>query len=428
MDLDHSLHSCRCSNLVHLSLESDHYTHFSNCAILDFFQHFLTANLAKVTLNMAGPSRKAGRSSEPEVIITSQNKVCQPSATSQENIGKGVSTRRPRKASSQRKDKADDTDSDPNNGDERPSDDDWGDSKKSKSEREKEKAKERLKWITDWRWKSTPSKKKELSIDEYWNMILLRDSKMERQRDTIRQKNKTIADMRDGKVQRLNGRLQGKSTELEDVQRQNDSLKITLQELQGELEKSKGEVDAREVAISGMAAERLNLLDKSDMPFLPDDVVATTFNKLFRETREWVKKWVITDWSKMQQKDAMEVARRLQHNMSPNFISGDAAEAVMRGKVPTRVILLAIVNVTLCRRTFMRPFDLIKTTGTKDAPREGKDRLQTVYNYLRERRCFLPFHEVELIGPRHITCSPPSTSFGVARLLSTGRDCFAAGR
>ena len=68
----------------------------------------------------------------------------------------------------------------------------------------------------------------------------------------------------------MNDKLQGKNTKLEDVQRETNSLKIKVQELRGELEKPKGEVDAKEVAISGMAAERLNLLDKSDMHFLPE--------------------------------------------------------------------------------------------------------------------------------------------------------------
>ncbi len=337
---------------------------------------------------MAGATGKGEKAQDLEVIvITPRSKGSRISKTSQEKVGRGVSTGEAASPSSQDQDGEDDPEFNPNNGDDRPSDDDYSEQKKSKRDREDEKAKIRLSWVKEWKWKDTPCKQRELSFNEYWDMIVLRDKEIERLRETIRVKSKRIATFRDGKVKGLNNRLKGKNSKLGEVQREKDSQKQELREVRNELEKMKGEVDAKEIAISGMTAERLNLLDKSDMPFLPDDVVTASFTKLFRETREWVKKWTVADWSEVQPKHAQQVCNTLSQNMPKEFASEDTAKAVLKGKIPPRVVLLAIVNVTLCRRTFMRPFDLIKTDCNEDASARGKDRLQIAFNYLKKRRC-----------------------------------------
>ena len=386
-------------------------------------RHISSPRTSVPILNMAGAASNNQQNPESgAVVIVPERKVRQNFSSTQETPSKGVNTRKSRKTSSQVVE-IEDTDSGPNDGDDRLSDGDYGsEKKKSSREKEEEKIKKQMTWVTDWKWKVTPSKKRELQLNEYWNMILTRDREIRLLKETIKKKDERIKGLRDEKVKELNERLRGKNTKIGDIQRGKDSLKEHLKEVRSELEKLKRDVDEKDIAISGMTAERLKLLDKSDMPFLPDDTVTAIFNKLFRETREWVKKWGIADWSTVPAEHTLEVCERILQMKPANFASQGAAQAILMGKIPLKVVLLAIINGTLCLRTFMRPFDSIKTHADQDPATRGMDRLQVVFNYLRKRRlpscCTL---NPGLTGDRHrFRCSPISSS-RPARLFSARR-------
>lgn len=230
-------------------------------------------------------------------------------------------------------------------------------------------------------------KEKEMAHAETWKLIRKFEEEVASLRRRLdqaqqgRQKEKNMRSNVKGQIENNNiktGVLQDKGQELRDELAQ---AKDTIKNLQDKLQR-------QESAITAWQEQTLDKLDSFDFPFDTDDLVTSEAKELFRKVRAWTYRYCPKDWQSVQQKDLTRLGRTLIDPSKPQIISARALEAILRGRTSPRVVILALINRELVCATLARPFSILAGEDVLHGKRGGSLTIEAVHNALVQRKCF----------------------------------------
>lgn len=163
-----------------------------------------------------------------------------------------------------------------------------------------------------------------------------------------------ILRLRDERDQ-LRNRITEKKAEIANLKKQIAERDDNIDQLKACLQKADNKNEELERTFRKIHDDQLDLLGKDDLDAEPDDEVLRKLNSLFRESKAWAEGWCILDWNSEDISEYGEMLH-LSSGQEKPFASLELLEAIRARKISPKVVLNALLNVSLCDATLSRPF------------------------------------------------------------------------
>ena len=211
-----------------------------------------------------------------------------------------------------------------------------------------------------------PRKKSTLDYDQYWKKIVYRDEEIQR-------------------LERLKKTAEKKRREIQDELGEANKEKSKLEE---DLVETKNKLAKRVAAIQKLADERLGTFKKGDDPITLDNEVQAAFTRLFDDIKTWAEDWAAENIGGPNKERSLATWNQPLEGDDMPFASERTVEAVLKGKVPTVILLNGLVNHVVCHYTFGRPFGFLKTNGQGGYDDSAQDKFEWLLDLAMEGKIF----------------------------------------
>ena len=211
-------------------------------------------------------------------------------------------------------------------------------------------------------YESYPQHLKDI-VDEYEEELQVMQGQMQLMQEKMKKRIKGATNSRDHKSRSAAWQKkmrEGTVTKLDKLGTNLDSQTRKNEDLRQDLEKTAEERNHHRQALDGVCAERLELLKRSDVPAQDDGEVKRQLGPLLQSCREWTKAWGFTSWADADSSTAAQIKASLLGGDIESFGTERAGQAITQGRIPPRVLLLALLNRELSQKTFIEPLTILK--------------------------------------------------------------------
>jgi seryl-tRNA synthetase len=147
-----------------------------------------------------------------------------------------------------------------------------------------------------------------------------------------------------------------------------EELKDEVRELKDEVQALKQEREEREARFQEAQEDALKLLERDAINALPDNVVRNEFKQIFAGSRQWTKKWAVSDTNVVAFNDIKRMIRiMLTGHLDKKSVSTKGMQAAYSGTLNQRRILTTLVTRHLACSLFQRPFFYLRNLNRSSA-------------------------------------------------------------
>lgn len=157
------------------------------------------------------------------------------------------------------------------------------------------------------------------------------------------------------KLDSSNGRCQK-------VKKTRDDAVHSVVQLEKEIEDFTSEVLGLKAELQQLQAEQLDRLNKQTHPAHNDRWLITNLEKIFAESKKWSKTWTLGAWNDGQLAQLQEAGQPDPTHLA----SPQAQHAMQAARLPTWLVMNAILNEFFCSQTFGCPFACLRKDRDKD--------------------------------------------------------------